>query len=143
MSAYALDLDGPATRPQRPAPRAPATIAAPDYAAGDFATPEVMKTPRYVQAIFTCLSERRAPLTIGPCLPQAALARVLDEVDRHPRKVSVCCNPATPEDIEIRDETSREAPRLLLAIVHTGLSLDEARTALVALQSNPSPKGRK
>lgn len=145
MSAYALDLDGPSDRPRRPSrpAAAPSTIDAPAYAAGQFADAEDMKRPRFVQAIFTCLSMRRAPLTIGPTLPQAALARVLDEIDRHPRKVSIFCNPATPEDIEIRDESSREAPRLLLAIIHTGLSLAEANTALIALQSNPSPKGRK
>lgn len=136
MSAYALDFDA---NPQPRRPAAPPTKAEP----ARFADAEAMKTPRYVQAIFTCLSMRRAPLSIGPLLPQAALARVLDEIDRHPRKVSVSCNPATPEDIEIRDESGRDAPRLLLAIVFTGLSLDEARTALLALQSNPSPKGRK
>lgn len=136
MSAYALDFDA------QPKPRCPIATSAKAEPAS-FADAEAMKTPRYVQAIFTCLSMRRAPLSIGPLLPQAALARVLDEIDRHPRKVSVCCNPATPEDIEIRDESGRDAPRLLLAIVFTGLSLDEARTALLALQSNPSPKGRK
>ncbi len=152
MSAYALDLGGPASQPRRPAravappaPPAPtpSTIDAADDAAGHFASAEAMKTPRFVQAIFTCLSVRRQPLSIGPTRPQAALARVLDEIDRNPRKVSVCCNPATPEDIEIRDETGGDAPRLLLAIIHAGLTLAEARTALVALQSNPSPRGRK
>lgn len=152
MSAYALDFGGPVAQPRRPAravatPPAvaptPSTIDADDYPAGGFADADDMKRPRFVQAIFTCLSVRRQPLSIGPTRPQAALARVLDEIDRHPRKVSVFCNPATPEDIEIRDETSGDAPRLLLAIIHAGLSLAEARTALVALQSNPSPRGRK
>jgi hypothetical protein len=142
MSAYALDLGGPADEPRRPAraTAAPSTIVEPVYAAGGFAAPDDMKRPRYVQAIFTFLSPRIAPLTIGPALPQAALARVLDELDRHPRKVSVYCNPATPEDIEIRDEAGRDAPRLLLAIVHAGLSLAEAQTALLALQSNPNKR---
>lgn len=156
MSAHALEFNDHGDQPRRAvraiatAPQAPAspepppsTIDAPDYPAGGFADAEDMKRPRFVGAIFTCLSLRRQPLLIGPTRPQAALARVLDEIDRHPRKVSVFCNPATPEDIEIRDETSREAPRLLLAIIHTGLSLEEANTALVALQSSPSPKGHK
>ena len=138
MSAYAFDF-GPSVQPRRPmeAPAAPASTVAAVYAAGDYAPPADTKRPRYVQAIFTFLSPRRQPLTIGPCLPQSALARVLDELERHPRKVSIGCNPATPAEIEIRDESSREAPRHLLAIIHEGLSLEEARTALVALQSNP------
>lgn len=144
MNAYALDFgDQPSAagsqRPDKAAPPPPP----PEAAEQQFASADDMKRPRFVQAIFTCLSSRRAPLTIGPTRPQAALARVLDEIDRHPRKVSVTCNPATPEDIEIRDETGTDAPRLLLAIVHVGLSLPEANTALVALQSNPSPRGRK
>lgn len=142
MSAFALDLFSQPERPQRPA-REPGSSPAPASAAVTFATPDDMKRRRYVQAIFTCLSARREPLSIGPTTPQAALARVLDEIERHPRKVSIACNPATPEDIEIRDEAKRDAPRLLLAIVHAGLSHAEAQTALVALQSTSSPKGRK
>jgi hypothetical protein len=144
MSAYALDLGDrpkpaePSWRPDAPPPPPPPPPALEPVCA----SPDDMKRPRFVQAIFTCLSLRRAPLTIGPTRPQAALARVLDEVDRHPRKVSVCCNRATLEDIEIRDESKPGEPRLLLAIVHAGLTLAEAQTALVALQSNPSPKGR-
>lgn len=140
MNAYALDLGD---RPKAAAPQLPAKPASAPAAEQQFAAPEDMKRARFVQAIFTCLSLRRAPLTIGPIRPQAALARVLDEIDRHPRKVSVCCNPLTPEDIEIRDESQPDEPRLLLAIVHAGLTLSEAQTALFALQSNPSPKGLK
>lgn len=99
-----------------------------------------MKRPRFVQAIFTFISPRKDPLTIGPVRPQAALARVLDEIERNPRKVSISSNSATPDEIEIRDESSREAPRHLLAIIHAGLTLAEAQTALSALQSNTSKR---
>lgn len=137
MSATALDLF-PDHRGAHQAPR-------PVRHENPIATPADMKRTRLVQAIFTCASPRRAPLTFGGVAPKAALERVLQEIGRLPGLVSVHANPATPHDVEIRDESDKDGPRHLMALVFTGLNIAEARLALQELQasSSLSPKGRR
>lgn len=72
--------------------------------------------------------------------PTETLARILDVMGLSPLSVSVEAQPATPDTVEIRDERDKHRPRHILALVHEGLNIAEARAALDALR-NPNPKG--
>lgn len=73
--------------------------------------------------------------------PAEALTRILDVMGLSPFSVSVEARPATPDTVEIRDERDKHRPRHILALVHEGLNIAEARAALDALRNPPKSKG--
>lgn len=76
--------------------------------------------------------------------PAEALARILDVMGLSPLSVSVEAQPATPDTVEIRDERDKHRPRNILALIHQGLNIAEARAALATLRepqaAPPKPK---
>jgi len=139
MSAQAHSLFGDTVAPPRPmrAPRIEVPIA----------TPEAMARKREVMVLYTCASNATlASQTLGGGNPVEALRRILVELMLSPSEVAVEARPETPNDVEIRDESSRDQPRHMVALAFEGLNIAEARAALAALRTptNPtSPKGRR
>lgn len=105
------------------------------------ATAEDLARRREVMGLFTPFAPVRGWI-MRSGTPAEAMARILDVMGLSPLSISVEAQPATPDTVEIRDERDKHRPRHILALVHEGLNIAEARAALDALR-NPNPKGRR
>ena len=119
----------------------PAEPAAPrrERYAVPIATAADLARKREVMGLFTPFAPIRGWIMRNGT-PAEALNRILEVMAISPFSVTVEAQPATPDTVEIRDERDKHRPRHILALVHEGLNIAEARAALAALR-NPNPKG--
>lgn len=103
--------------------------------ANPIATPADLARKREIMALFTFVSPVGGWIAWGLATPAEALTRLLDHMGLSPFSVAVEAHPATPDTVEIRDEREKNCPRHILALVHEGLNIAEARAALAHLRA--------